>query len=96
MFELRLQDAHAARSGNVDGLPRGRFTTYDEALHALDDEHERLTAQLAANGEVGRGCSSRWSWSKSTTTRKPVWSGAATGPATIAWADVHQPSDLGV
>ena len=55
MFELRLQDAHAARSGNVDGRPRGRFTTYDEALHALDAEHERLTAQLAANGEGGTG-----------------------------------------
>jgi hypothetical protein len=51
MFELRLQDAHAARAGSVEGLPLGRFTTYDRAIHELEVRHSRLAAQLSANRE---------------------------------------------
>jgi hypothetical protein len=76
MFELRLQDAHAAHAGAVDGLPIGRFTTYDEAIDGLEAQHDRLAAQLVANGEgaielrlqtavveIDRGQETGWLWS---------------------------------
>lgn len=51
MFELRLQDAQAARAGTVEGMPLGRFLTYGDAIGALDTARDQLAAQLARNGE---------------------------------------------
>ena len=76
MFELRLQDAQAARAGTVEGLPLGRFLTYDDAISALDTARDQLAAQLAQNGEgwstlhldmtiveVDGGAEAGWLWS---------------------------------
>jgi hypothetical protein len=76
MFELRLQDAQASHAGTVEGLSIGRFPTYADAVNSLDGEHERLAAQLAANGEgwadlqvrtaiieLNAGAETGWLWS---------------------------------